>query len=67
MQLLILLVRLSFSFKMHVTYQAIKISSLSLLSSSDSNVEQLLCNLECFHDTRPPSSPVFMFQFLKSS
>ena len=33
---------------MHVTYQAIKISSLSLLSSSESNVEQFLCNLECF-------------------
>jgi len=52
---------------MHVTYQAIKISSLSLLSSSDSNVEQFLCNLQCFHDTRPPSPPVFVFQFLKSS
>jgi len=66
-QLLILLVSLSFSFKMHVTYQAIKVSSLSLLSSGDSNVEQFLCNLECFHDTRPPSPPVFMFQFPKSS
>ena len=41
--------------------------SHAISAPNPSNYNQFLCNLECFHDTRPPSPPVFMFQFLKSS